>query len=609
MEKVSSAPASLNLPESFRVILGQGQQQKAIMIDKPAARQIFKVLVEKSLLLSKKINELQNKKQIAIPEISYVQFNQLMRVAPVLNDEKKLVAKLKEYDSPYTLTWLLQGAENLKLANLSLLVMKDLVMMVSGQKMERNWLAKKPSEQILRVTDFCSWFESMIDQLPRKQEIKKFVEAYLDIVIQKIAATKMNLPEKSVSAAEFDRDLLALASQGKVRTSSLAKPEQGKSVTAGKTIFSLSVGNNNEWLIAATETGPKVYAFDTLKPIAAVNAPAAQMAVAAHPQKPIFTFSKGNEVVLYEKNEQRSLANLGGYVTDMAFSPDGNYLAVAGFDKSVFLFDVPEGKLNRTIVIGETSTAVCFDTASEYLFVGTQSGKFIRKNVKGLVSADKEFKLYANPISSIAVNQKSTIVAMGFMNGVVAIVNTATGEKLLQAKVPGEVRALQFLPDGNLLRAIDSNGELLLIDLQLLNFRQPLMLCEKMILANLISPVLEKEHKEKGVQQSKLIIHVMKLSTDFSELLSKLPPALDIRLRNHLKFEERERRYDFKKEEKPKEMTTQEIMKELEKLSKEEGVEEVLPEQKAVQEKTTTAIPPAVQKNFLQRFYSWLTGK
>lgn len=155
---------------------------------------------------------------------------------------------------------------------------------------------------------------------------------------------------------------------------------------------------------------------------------------------------------------QRVIASLeGGEVEDIAFSPDGNTLALVGTNHTLKLWSLITKKL--AIVperLKDKTLAVAFSPDGRTIATGSQDGTAMLWDLatKRATAALRDVaRADDGPINALAFSPDGKILAMGTWSGAVEFWNIATGREVAPPLVAHAyiIRALAFSPDGKTL--------------------------------------------------------------------------------------------------------------------------------------------------------------
>lgn len=146
-----------------------------------------------------------------------------------------------------------------------------------------------------------------------------------------------------------------------------------------------------------------------------------------------------------------------GYINIIAISPDGKILAVGGFDPTgkVELRQISDGSLISTIGFGSgRADDMAFSQNGDVLAVaGFNQIRLVN------ASDGKLLKSFSNTGSSLALSPDGSLVAGAYEEASLRIWNTSSGEPLYTIKdLPDSVTRLVFSPDGNMLVIGYSDG-------------------------------------------------------------------------------------------------------------------------------------------------------
>jgi WD40 repeat protein len=157
----------------------------------------------------------------------------------------------------------------------------------------------------------------------------------------------------------------------------------------------------------------------------------------------------------------------------VAFSPDGTLLAVADANGSTYLWDVADKKAFTSVGLRDHSgaTAVACSPDSRTMAAGYADGTTIlvdvvtKKAIFQVANIDLPKHVTITDPSSTIVNSVTfspdgTTLAIGDVDGTIALVNMDTRSVIATLQDPGGkgVKSVAFSPDGAILAAADANG-------------------------------------------------------------------------------------------------------------------------------------------------------
>jgi WD40 repeat protein/tetratricopeptide (TPR) repeat protein len=172
--------------------------------------------------------------------------------------------------------------------------------------------------------------------------------------------------------------------------------------------------------------------------------------VVFHPTKSILVSGSDDKTILWEvdANTSKELQTLPGYET-IAFSPDGNILALASNDKTIKLRNISTGKMLETQQKPDKSVKK---------FAFTPDGKILASGGKNIilweVSTGKKLQtLPESDVRTVAFNHDGRILVSNSINDTIKLWGISTGRVLKTLKGHGKssVCAVAFSPCGRFL--------------------------------------------------------------------------------------------------------------------------------------------------------------
>jgi WD40 repeat protein len=146
----------------------------------------------------------------------------------------------------------------------------------------------------------------------------------------------------------------------------------------------------------------------------------------------------------------------------MAFTPDGKRLATGGYGNTVKLWSVPEGRLLRTLRVGNTEggLTVAFSPDGKTLAVGNRNA---RTTLFEVASGKLLHELDRTHTHAVKFDPRGKVLAVAYVDGSVALWGVADGKlKHLARTGAKEVYTLDWSPNGEVLATAGSHGDIIL---------------------------------------------------------------------------------------------------------------------------------------------------
>lgn len=215
----------------------------------------------------------------------------------------------------------------------------------------------------------------------------------------------------------------------------------------------------------------KVWDLATLKPVAQVRSPGGVIGTMAFDPagNVLFTGGESREIKLWDFSTGKFAPNAKpferlvgheSYVTCLAMSPDGKYLASASADLSLRLWNVAEGKL-RTMLRGQLAqvNSVAFAPKGDYLASAANNGEVKIWDVQAVTDNASLTVMPKRMLLSVAFSADGRWLAAGGADGSVTIWDfpeRKVSETLKE--FPDFVNCVLFSPDGKYLAAAGEDG-------------------------------------------------------------------------------------------------------------------------------------------------------
>ncbi len=163
---------------------------------------------------------------------------------------------------------------------------------------------------------------------------------------------------------------------------------------------------------------------------------------------------KWDYVLLRARREHRA------GITRVAFSGDGQTLATASTDSTVRVWGADGSRLRQVLTHGDWVRALALGEQGKTVYTGTRSGRVVRWDRAGKVSATNRFD--QREVWALALDPRGQLLAVGLEDGTIEWLDSRNLESLGKLRLPTALRVgtLAFSPDGEYLIAGTADGVL-----------------------------------------------------------------------------------------------------------------------------------------------------
>jgi WD40 repeat protein len=154
---------------------------------------------------------------------------------------------------------------------------------------------------------------------------------------------------------------------------------------------------------------------------------------------------------------RRSLTPLPaqGWITALAFTPDGRRLLGSSFEGALRIWDLTSGAIVQTFAGQTDGASLAMTPDGRTVFTGAETGTVVAWDLSGSQSLGRGFRLNAPNAGCLntpcfVVHPRSTLMAAARADGTVALIDLRTRRALgaLPARSGRPAEALAFFPDG-----------------------------------------------------------------------------------------------------------------------------------------------------------------
>ncbi len=251
-----------------------------------------------------------------------------------------------------------------------------------------------------------------------------------------------------------------------------------------KSIEHISFSPDGAYIIAGDSYGAvNVWQRDTLKRVFFIKAHKSGSAIAVMSPDNRFlatASSKSSIIKLWDVRSNTRTSMFRGHngdITDLAYSPDGKYIASSSRDGTVKLWNISNKSIEHTFIGSEKVIAflsLAFSSDGQYLAAGTDQGLDAQHFIEVWNIRDKThlrtLKSHDAPISTLHFSKDGQQLASGSSDGVIKVWQVNTGQETHSIATNTEkepVNSVDFTNDGKNILSVNYQGSTDLWNLKL----------------------------------------------------------------------------------------------------------------------------------------------
>ena len=232
--------------------------------------------------------------------------------------------------------------------------------------------------------------------------------------------------------------------------------------------FSSAVFSSDERYLVTGSNDKTVRVYQSLngQEVLSIPNPASVGAVAFSPDAQLLAVAVDHDTRLLEVStmQERWRVHLPSPLSVLAFSIDGRFLVIGGYDNTNALIETKTGKMTKLKLVDSRRSdpsdrpnvkALVFSPDGHYVAAGSSDNT--TRVFDTTTGKEISFVGALGLVDAVAFSQDSKYVAEGGYDRTVRVFEAATGNEVVQVKVDGWVRDLSFEPGGEALFVADDN--------------------------------------------------------------------------------------------------------------------------------------------------------
>jgi WD40 repeat protein len=305
-----------------------------------------------------------------------------------------------------------------------------------------------------------------------------------NVLTQQSSATAAPLPTAAPSApaqlptqTDAARPTAAASTAGAFSLQNVAQITQTREIT-GATLGPVAYAPDGKTLAVGVSNSIRLHSTSNLEDQRKITLPSNQInALAWSPDSALLASGALDDPIVHLWNPAtgalvRDLKGHSAGIRSLAFSPDGKTLASGSVDRTIRLWDAATGTLRQTLT-GHTDLigGLAFSPDGTTLASAARDGSVrLWEVATGQQRAGFAFQTDLDPstgmrywTTGVAFSPDATILAVGAADGVVHLLNPASGSELRQLRGHTDlivIRGLLFSPDGKTIATASRDGTL-----------------------------------------------------------------------------------------------------------------------------------------------------